>query len=217
MSSAASPTSGNSSTKILMVGVFKCFSEEPEKLPVLLASAFDLSAYNYFTRSSIGEHLRFAARTIVQRTQAGTRQSVGLEDNPFLVHAYVRFDGLAGVLITHKDYIVRVAYGLIGKTLSDYERYYPDEYKKITTDQKTEPEFMKNDIKLYQNPTEADKLTKVQKNLDDVKLIMHKNIDEVLKRGETLDSLMDKSQDLSKTSLQFYKTAKKQNQCCKAY
>lgn len=46
---------------------------------------------------------------------------------------------------------------------------------------------------------------------------MSKNIEEVLKRGETLDSLMEKSTDLSATSLQFYKKAKKTNQCCKAY
>ena len=38
-----------------------------------------------------------------------------------------------------------------------------------------------------------------------------------LNRGETLDALMDKSEDLSATSLTFYKQAKKQNQCCKAY
>ena len=46
---------------------------------------------------------------------------------------------------------------------------------------------------------------------------MHKNIEEVLNRGETLDALMDKSEDLSATSLTFYKQSKKQNQCCKAY
>lgn len=66
---------------------------------------------------------------------------------------------------------------------------------------------------LYQNPAEADKLIKIQKGLDEVKDIMHKNIEEVLNRGETLDALMDKSEDLSATSLTFYKQSKKQNQC----
>lgn len=66
---------------------------------------------------------------------------------------------------------------------------------------------------LYQNPAEADKLIKIQKGLDEVKDIMHRNIEEVLNRGETLDALMDKSEDLSATSLTFYKQSKKQNQC----
>lgn len=70
---------------------------------------------SYFTRGSILEHLHFATRTVVQRTAGGTRQTVGLSDNPFLVHAYVRFDGLAGICVTQKDYAVRVAYSLINK------------------------------------------------------------------------------------------------------
>jgi hypothetical protein len=41
---------------------------------------------SYFTRRTVAEHLRFATRTIVQRSTAGSRSSVGLKDNPFLCH-----------------------------------------------------------------------------------------------------------------------------------
>ena len=88
-------------------------------------------------------------------------------------------------------------------------------WSQINEDQELEPQFMKTDLEKFQNPQEADKLTKIQKDLDDIKDIMHKNIDEVLKRGENLDSLMDKSNDLSATSVQFFKKAKKNNACCK--
>ena len=172
---------------------------------------------SYFTRGSILEHLHFATRTVIQRTKAGTRQTVGLSENPFLVHTYVRYDGLAGIVVTQKDYAVRVAYSLINKMMSDFEAAYPDSWKKATSDASLQPESMKKDIMLYQNPAEADNLIKIQKGLDEVKDIMHKNIEEVLNRGETLDALMDKSEDLSATSLTFYKQSKKQNQCCKAY
>jgi hypothetical protein len=41
----------------------------------------------YFARGTIADHLKFATRTVVQRTPLGARQSVGLkDDNPFLVH-----------------------------------------------------------------------------------------------------------------------------------
>ena len=46
---------------------------------------------------------------------------------------------------------------------------------------------------------------------------MHQNIEELLARGETLESLMEKSDDLSSSSVKFYTTAKRNNQCCKAY
>eukprot|EP00918_Siedleckia_nematoides_P067814 GHVU01147601.1.p2 GENE.GHVU01147601.1~~GHVU01147601.1.p2 ORF type:complete len:129 (-),score=20.35 GHVU01147601.1:830-1216(-) len=69
----------------------------------------------------------------------------------------------------------------------------------------------------YQNPLEADKLLKVQSDLDEVKDVMLKNIDELLQRGEKLENLMERSEDLSQTSHQFYRTAKKNNQCCSWY
>jgi len=204
-----------STTKILMLALYRSLGEEAH--PVRLASVSDLSSFNYFTRGSIQEHLNFAARTVIQRTKGGTRQSVGLTENPFLVHTYVRFYGLAGIVVTQKDYAVRVAYSLINKMMTDYEQFHAQAWKKATSDSADEPEFMKKDILLYQNPAEADKLTQIQKNLDDITQIMHKNIEEVLNRGETLDNLMDRSEDLSATSLTFYKQAKKQNSCCKAY
>merc|ERR1711879_393048 len=67
----------------------------------------------------------------------------------------------------------------------------------------------------YQNPAEADKLTKIEKDLDEVKETVMHSMDELLKRGESLDALMQKSKDLSSTSVQFYRTAKKNYQCCK--
>jgi synaptobrevin family protein YKT6 len=39
-------------------------------------------------------------------------------------------------------------------------------------------------------------------------------MDDILKRGEAIESLMQKSEDLSQVSYQFYRTAKKNNQCC---
>jgi len=64
-------------------------------------------------------------------------------------------------------------------------------------------------LKKWQDPTEADKLMKIEKELMEVKDIVHKNIADLLKRGENLDNLMAKSKDLSTVSVDFYKKAKK--------
>ena len=88
---------------------------------VVHALAVVVCGCSYFTRGSILEHLNFATRTVIQRTKAGTRQTVGLSENPFLVHTYVRYDGLAGIVVTQKDYAVRVAYSLLNKMMTDYE------------------------------------------------------------------------------------------------
>jgi len=39
-------------------------------------------------------------------------------------------------------------------------------------------------------------------------------MDQLLQRGEKLDDLVAKSNDLSFSSKKFYQEAKKQNQCC---
>ena len=98
--------------------------------------------------------------------------------------------------------------------MADFEKVAAN-WQEIQDDQSLTPEFMQKDLAKYQDPHEADKLSKIQKDLDDIKDVMHKNIEEVLQRGENLDSLMDKSEDLSATSVQFYRKAKAQNACCK--
>ena len=66
----------------------------------------------------------------------------------------------------------------------------------------------------YQDPNQVDKLSKIQKELDETTQIMHETIDKVLERGVKLDDLVDRSADLSSQSRMFYKTAKKHNSCC---
>jgi len=46
-------------------------------------------------------------------------------------------------------------------------------------------------------------------------VVLHKTIESMLERGEKLDNLVDKSQDLSMASQMFYKQARKTNSCCK--
>ena len=40
-----------------------------------------------------------------------------------------------------------------------------------------------------QDPAAADKLTKIQRDLDETKIILHKTIESVLDRGEKLDQV----------------------------
>ena len=66
----------------------------------------------------------------------------------------------------------------------------------------------------FQTPEAADKLSSVQAELDETKVIMHETIQNVLTRGEKLDTLVDNTTELSSQARAFYKQSKKANQCC---
>lgn len=66
----------------------------------------------------------------------------------------------------------------------------------------------------YQEPTNVDKILKLEKQLNETKEILCETIEKVLQRGEKLDELVSKSDKLSSQSKLFYKEAKKHNNCC---
>lgn len=111
-------------------------------------------------------------------------------------------------------FLGRVAHTLITKILDDFS-------SKISSDQW--PNGSENTIHFtqlpfyvnqYQDPKQADPLLRMQDDLDETKIILRNTIEQVLERGEKLDDLVSKSEDLSAQSKAFYKTAKKTNSCC---
>eukprot|EP00871_Galdieria_phlegrea_P003073 jgi/Galph1/3767/GphlegSOOS_G2401.1 len=67
----------------------------------------------------------------------------------------------------------------------------------------------------FSNEVEADKLSRVQQQVDEVTSVMRNNIDDALNRGERLDVLVDKAEDLRGGASQFQRssTQLKRNFC----
>lgn len=156
--------------------------------------------------------LLFLTKTFTKRTEPGQRQSV--EHEGYVVHCYVRSDGLGGTVTTDQDYPARVAFVLLGQLLDDFVQEHGDSWKTVTTPESVTFSKAEEYLQKYQDPAEADKVTKIQKDLDETTQILHKTIDSVLERGVKLDNLVEKSNDLSAQSKLFYKSAKKTNSCC---
>jgi len=163
-------------------------------------------------QQTVKEMLTFLTKTFTKRTEPGQRQSITHEG--YVVHCYVRSDGLAGTVTTDLEYPARVAFVLLGQLLDDFTQEKGDTWRTVT--QPESVPFPKVDEYLvkYQDPSAADKVTKIQKDLDETTQILHKTIDSVLERGTKLDSLVERSNDLSAQSKMFYKQAKKTNSCC---
>ena len=139
--------------KIVYVGLYRVVSESEAWR---LAATSHLVDFGYFTRSTIAQHIQFAARTCVQRTQSGCRQTIQLdEQTTFVAHTYVRSDGLAAVVIADKEYPVRVAFTLLTKEMAAYEERVGVNWKRMEQDQDNEPDFLKQDILNYQASKQA--------------------------------------------------------------
>ena len=196
--------------KIYYIGILRSSGDKALEL----TSARDLSQFSIFERNGVSQFMTFFAETVSQRTQPGQRQSV--EEGNYIGHTYTRSEGISGIIITDKDYPVRPAYTLINKILEEYLSLHPkSDWENIDKANETlQYGQLEAYLKKYQDPTQADSIMKVQQELDDTKVVLHKTIEGVLQRGEKLDSLVDKSEALSSSSRMFYKQAKKTNSCC---
>jgi synaptobrevin family protein YKT6 len=68
--------------------------------------------------------LTFFSKTFTKRTAPGQRQSVQHES--YIVHCYVRADGLAGTVTTDLEYPPRVAFVLLTQLLEEYSNAVTD-------------------------------------------------------------------------------------------
>lgn len=151
-----------------------------------------------FLRSnSVKQFATFISKTVAKRVELGQRSSV--EHEGYHVHVHVRSNGLASVAVCDKEYPSRVAFTLLMKMQEDFINAH-SEAKWMSTANELGFAPLDDMITKYQDPHEADAIMRIQKDLDETKIILHKTIDSVLERGVKLDNLVEKSTDLSAQS-----------------
>ncbi|KAG7476866.1 hypothetical protein MATL_G00087330 [Megalops atlanticus] len=178
----------------------------------LLKAAYDLSSFSFFQRSSVQEFMTFTSALIVERSSHGSRASV--KEQEYLCHVYVRNDSLGAVVIADNEYPSRVCFTLLDKVLEEFSRQVSSIDWPSGSPATIQYTALDSYLAKYQNPREADAMSKVQAELDETKIVLHNTMESLLERGEKLDDLVQKSEHLGNQSKAFYKTARKQNSCC---
>lgn len=85
---------------------------------------------------------------------------------------YVRADKLAGVVISDQEYPSRVSHTLITKILDEFsQKYAPNTWPNMNERDVVFPQ-LNTYLAKYQNPREADAMTKIQEELDETKIIL---------------------------------------------
>ena len=181
--------------------------------PVICSSAVDVSSVGFFQRSSAREFLFFLARTVAKRVAPGSRNQINQDAH--VVYCHSRMDGLAGIAICDNEYNNRVAFSLLSTVLTDFTEKFPGKWENSEgkKDNYCAWPDLDGTLTRYQNPEETDKILKIKKEIEETKLVMHQAIDGILERGEKIDTLVQRSDDLGGASKTFYKQAKKTNSC----
>lgn len=131
----------------------------------------------------------------------------------YFVHVHMRADGLCGCVTCDGEYPPRVAYSLLAKLFEDFIAFKPDWRSETRSEALVWPQ-LERDIVKYQDPSAADQIMRIQKNLDETRDVLHQTIESVLARGEKLEDLVERSGELSAQSKLFYREAKRANSCC---
>jgi len=122
----------------------------------------------------------------------------------YTFHAYGRTEGVAGIIISDQDYPALVAHQLLSKIVDEFLSKYPRTAFAASNPPTLPFPQLKEYLVKYQDPQQADSIMKIQKELDETKIVLHKTIESVLERGEKIDSLVAKSDGLSAQSKMFY-------------
>ena len=197
--------------RILSIHIFSLHMNKP----IILSSAYAVSFVSIFQRGTLKDFLKFHSRLVIERVAKDTHAQVSLEKG--ICYAIANSDKIGLTMICDEEYPKRVAIDFLLKIHADFKTFIAEkklDLNLITADTDVKYKYIEDEIEQWQDPSKKDNLMKLQSEINDVADIMRQNLNELLKREENLESLMQKSSDLSATSVSFYKQAKKTNSCC---
>ncbi|GAM26311.1 hypothetical protein SAMD00019534_094860 [Acytostelium subglobosum LB1] len=190
------------------------FKVRPGSKPVLLSIVYELSSFGFFQRGSVKEITLFVARETVGRINVGERISLIHEQSQKVCHATADAKGLACAALTDSEYPERVAHVLVRQAMEHFYQTHGDRWQTATNDIEMPTPPLDQMIIKYQNPHEADPMMNLQKNLDETINIVKKTVEQLGQRGEKLEDIASKSDDLSFQSKAFMQNAERMNKCC---
>eukprot|EP00118_Oscarella_pearsei_P024867 m.306971 g.306971 ORF g.306971 m.306971 type:complete len:219 (+) comp41791_c0_seq1:64-720(+) len=127
----------------------------------------------------------------------------------YLFH-YIHEDGIVYLCITTDDFQRSAAFMYLEDVKGRFQKQYATRaHTALPFAMDTEfSRVLSTRMKHYSDSRKGDEMTKVQDQLDELKGIMVKNIDLVANRGEKLELLVDKTEDLSHSAMTFKKSSR---------
>jgi synaptobrevin family protein YKT6 len=170
----------------------------------VIDSITDFSDVGFFYRGSAVEICDFFAKGLAASPSQDRLTTV--QEQQFMFHK-MRNQNIVTIIVTTQDYPSRVAFGILREMMNEY-------LASAGVLLNGQSLVIRRGIREYQQPRNADKITKITENLQETQMIMTKNLQMALARGETLEQMLTKAEGISDQARLFARESKKLNRCC---
>jgi len=122
---------------------------------------------------------------------------------------YIVSEGITYLCIADENFGRRIPFAYLDDIRERFKSQYR-ERAKATIPMAMQSDFSRvllKQMEFYSNNTNADRILQLRKDLSDVKDIMVSNIDKIIDRGQKIDILVDKTENLTAESVTFKKKA----------
>ena len=175
----------------------------------------DMSRWSFWETGSIKDMIKFFSRNCLESLKPGERYSINHEG--YNVHAIVNEDNnlFAFYAFTDKDYPRRLAYKMLEEIQFEFKKAVGESWKNMKQDDKIKVVKMEEVFHKYKDATKIDALTIANMKVEKVQGVLIDNMKQLLERQESLDAMVQKSEDLTQKTKIFYKNTDKMNsKCC---
>lgn len=158
-------------------------------------------------------------RLLLRRIGEGTSKLAQLRYDAHIFH-YSIVDGITYLCMTDESARSRLPFAFLNDISETFRAAYGDEAPHAAIAFEMNEEFspvLRQKCEYYLSNKEADIISSVKNKIDDARDVMVENIDRILERGEKIELLVDKTENMTQQAFKFERSATtlKRNMCCK--
>ena len=166
-----------------------------------ICSSGEVLCQAHYGRNDIGEEEWGIINSIINKVPGyDNRHTYRQKDS---LYHYVMEKGVLYLCTSRIDFPQRTAFAFLGEVIRKFEKtvchFDPETLKPLSIPKSACSSFSPvifEALKHFNSPG-SDKVTTVRRQIDDIKHVMLQNIDSVIRRGEHIDTLVDRTSELS--------------------
>jgi len=147
-------------------------------------------------------------RRILEKIPTGSSSKMSYVYDRHIFH-YMVEDSITFLCMADEQFGRRLPFLFLEDLRTQFKASYGDRGKNALAYGMNEDfsRVMQNKMDFYSNNPNADKISKVGREIDEVKTVMVQNIEKMLDRGERIELLVDKTETLSSNAFKFKKSS----------